>query len=299
MLTCVFACTLSKTLEPSRGLHARRYRGLKPTEAIERWSAAISAATETTSVARLYKGGYWATARSLVQDTPLPMQALVASAGVGLRGFNERIPAYAATFNSGELDSIPGGHSLTGLYWWWRHTRGRPRLRALAEGSNPKIAVALPGQYLKVVLPDLLFLQRELGPRALTVFTTDRQAIDELGACAVELDRRMSAVLGGTVGQLTVRALDHVVRKAEGLEDITPGRARSYLQEVRLASPERLFPKRIRQTEEQAAAWIRGAKSSDAPPASASAALRRFRDAGFAFEQKRFGRLFRSLDQES
>ena len=295
MLTCVFACTASKTLPVTRPLQARWYRTLKLTEAFERWSEALEQADLTTSVARLYKGGYWSVARSLVQDTPLPMQALVASAGVGVRGFHERIPAYAATFNSPHRDTVPGGEYRSGQVWWWRHTGGRERLRRLADNEDARVAVALPGQYLRVAMPDLLFLQENLGPRAITVFTTDEHAINELGASAVPLAGRMSRVLGGTAGQLTVRALDHVVRAARYPQDVTPGRAHTLLDDILRKSPAALYPKRKKQTVHDVRAWLAEALASGDPPTSATNALRRFRSDGRGFEQKHFSRIFREM----
>jgi len=296
VLTCLVACTASKSLEPSRALQARRYRGLPLTEALEAWSAALDAEHQRTTVARLYKGVYWSVARRLVQDTHLPMRALVASAGLGVRGFDERVPSYAATFNHPELDTIPEGNYPSGRLWWWRHTGGRRRLRAVAEEPGARIAVALPGQYLHVALPDLIYLQNALGPRALTVFTTDEAAIDELGGSAVPLEGRMSRVLGGTAGQLTVRALDHVVRSAERVQDVTPGRARRLMRDVLEEAPPRLYPQRKKQSQDEARAWIQAALDSDDPPTSATAALRRFRGEGLGHEQKRFTRIFREIE---
>jgi len=298
VLSCIFACTLSKTLAPRPRLEARYYSQMSLSDAVEQWTLALQEETETTSVARLYKGGYWAPARAFIQDTPLPVEAHVASAGLGLRTFRQQVPAYAATFNPGLLDTIPGGATPQGQMWWWQQMGGSAAVRALAEGPDRRILVALPGRYLTVAVPDLLFLQQALGPRALSVFTTDKTAIDKLGTSAVPLDSRMSAVLGGTAGHVTVRALSHVVRQAQGPGDVTPGHARRLLEDVQKAAPDILYPKRQRQTEDQAAEWIRQASKRTDAPTSASAALRQFRNEGFAFEQKRFGRLFRSLKEE-
>lgn len=297
MISAVFACTASKTLPAVPQLEARWYRTLRPTVAFQRWSAALEQASDTTTVARLYKGGYWSIARTLVHDTTLPLRALVASAGVGLRDFHERIPAYQAVFNNAEIDAVPEAHHMNGQIWWWRHLGGRDRLRGLAEGPSPRIVVALPGQYLRVAMPDLLYLQAELGPRALTVFTTDTRAIDELGGSAVALQGRMSRVLGGAAGHLTVRALDHVVRAAERPEDITPGRARALLARVLQKAPAKMYPTRTRQSAEDVRRWIRDALESEDPPTSATSALRRFRSQGLGHEQKRFASLFRELQQ--
>ena len=279
--------------------HMSAFRGLPKVEASLRWNAVLAGVEDTTTVARLYKGGYWSVARSIVQEATFPLDAYVASAGLGLKSFRERVPAYAATFNPGSDDSIPGSETAEGRRDWWCAIGGSASLRALALGTNRRIVVALPGEYLKVALPDLLFLQEELGARAIAVFTTDSVVIDAMGASAVPLDARMSRILGGAVGHVTVRALEHVLQQSRAPEDLTPGRARALLEEVRKAAPKELFPKRKRQTEDQVADWIRKARTGDHPPTSASAALRRFRDEGFAFEQKRFGRLFRSLLQEA
>jgi hypothetical protein len=265
---------------------------------MEQWTQALGSATATTSVARLYKGGYWALARTLVQETSLPVQAFVASAGLGLKDFAEFGPGYSATFNPEDSDVVAGGHESNGRLWWWRHLGGRARLRALGEAEQSRVLVALPTAYLAVLMPDLEVLQARLGTTRVLVFTADPSLAGTLGGSVVLLQGRMSKVLGGTAGQLTVRALDYVVRRAVAPEDLTPSRATLLLEEVRTRSPERLYPKRLRQTEGQVENWIRAALLSEQPPLSASAALKQFRAAGLACEQKHFGRLFRTLQAE-
>ncbi|TNE90381.1 MAG: hypothetical protein EP330_08680 [Deltaproteobacteria bacterium] len=266
------------------------------------WLDELNAADDRVKISRLYKGGYWSVARQMVHDTHLPVRAWVASAGVGLREFTDAVPAYAATFNPGHSDTVPGGDGPgghSGRLAWWKMIGGRDALRGLAEDDD-RIVVALPGEYLRVVLPDLQVLQAQLGARALSVFTTDTEAIDALGTSAVPLEGRMRSVLGGPTGQLTVRALARVMEQAATPADLTPGRCRQVMADVLEEAPATTYPKRLRQHEWQVENWVREALASETPPTSASAALRQFRDAGFAYEQKKFGRLFRRIqgDQE-
>jgi hypothetical protein len=272
----------------------QHYSGLSREETVRAWKRAIENAEDCTSVARLYKGGYWSTTRSIVQDFPGQFRGFVASAGVGLKEVRDQVPAYGATFNPGSKDSIPDAESEEGRRWWWEQLGGSEKLKNLAAQGG-KLAVALPGHYLDVAIPDLLYVRDILGDNKVTVFTTDDDAIDQLGPSAVRLDARMSRVLGGPVGHVTVRALNHVLRNIETPGKITPDRAEALLKDVQRAAPKELFPKRKRQTETEVADWILRAMSAPYPPTSASAGLRRYRDDGFAVEQKRFGRLFRSL----
>ena len=134
-------------------------------------------------------------------------------------------------------------------------------------------------QPLRPAAPDLIHIQNEIGARSLTVFTTDTAAVEHLGASAVALDARMSRVLGGPVGHVTVRALDYVLRRVGSAEEVSAFTAEHILEDVRRQAPEELFPKRKRQTEPEVAQWIVQALNGSNPPSSASAALRRFRDA--------------------
>lgn len=297
MLTCIFACTSLKTLKPPRRLQARSYRADEPAEAYSHWEAALTEATETTSVATLYKGGYWASSHRLIQETSLPTQALVASAGIGLREFNEQVPGYAATFNRQDLDTVPGGESLEGQRAWWSRIGGEQKLRALADLHTPQIAVALPVGYLRVVMPDLEYLRDKLGPRALAVFTSDNYAVKRLGDSAVPLKGQMSKVLGGPVGQITVRALEYVVQTARHPEDVNASEARSLLEAVLRQSPRGMYPKRRKQNAQDVATWITEALTTNDPPTSATAALSRFRSQGLGFEQKHFARIYHEVQE--
>lgn len=297
MLRCIFACTQSKTLTPNAALCASSYQDVEPEEAAVKWQTALDSDPDKTTLAKLYKGGYWSSVISITTQTNLPFAGYVMSAGAGLRAFNEQAPAYAATFTSGKIDTVPGGKSLDGCIAWWTALGGRDRLRDLAKDHKGVIAVALPGIYLEVAIKDLLYLQEQIGPEALTVFTANKSAIQLLGASAVPLDYRMSAVLGSTASEVTVRSLRHVMKTATSVEHLSAKRANETLEPVREAAPDIFYPIRTKQTEEEVAKWIVESKLRDQPPTSASAALRLFRDEGFAFEQRRFGHLFKAIQE--
>ena len=298
MLTCLFACTASKTLEPSPALQLRRYTHLKPQVAAEAWTAQVAQAETRVPVGRLYKGGYWSMAKDAVSNSELALEAYVASAGLGIRAFDDRVPAYSATFNPGHPDTVPGNGGIGDGRAWWRLLGAPARLRDISLAPGSRLLVALPNNYLQVLLTDLKAVAPMLAPGHLTVFTTSKEAVKSLDSAAVLLEGRMSRVLGGAVGSLTAAALAYCIASAKSETDMDTSSIVAQMADVLRQSPTQTYPKRAKRTEAEVRHWLSEALSSPSPPGSASAALRRFRNAGFAFEQKRFGRLFREISSD-
>ena len=97
--------------------------------------------------------------------------------------------------------------------------------------------------------------------------------------------------LGTNVGALAPSAANYLLARAGGTADL----AGIHRLRADLSSAEEppLYPVRARQSPAQVVAWLETALKGPEPPGSATAALRRFRDSGRAFEQKRFHRLYR------
>ena len=295
MITCLFACTASKTSCPETSLQMRRYTHLSAAKAAHNWCAAVQQSSAITKVGGLYKGGYWSLARGVVSNSPWPVRAFVVSAGLGLRGFGDAVPAYTATFTKGNPDLVPDGGSLAGRRAWWRLLGGADRLTEIVRSADGPVLVALPQAYLEVVLPDLIDVDASLEAGRLSVFTSNTAAQKLLGRAAIPLTGAMRHALGGPVGSLTATAVAHAVEHAKAVDELTTACLLERFHAIRSTATKPTYPKRQSRTEDQARAWIVTALSGSNPPTSGSAALRAFRDAGFAYEQKRFGRLFREV----
>jgi hypothetical protein len=284
------ACTQSKRgrVPPVRQMRTYSATSERIDEVLGSWQSAAAAATETTPLRRLYKGAYWSAAVALADAAGGKL--LVASAGLGLIDSDSAAATYSATFAPGHADSVPGADSAEGRRRWWELLGGAKALRAAMAGSD-KTVVVLPDRYLEVVAEDLLASE----PQGLLVFAAGASAALEahLGTRLISLDARMVRALGTNVGALAPSAARFAFQQGEA-----PLRAPEVGEAIRGLITENappLYPVRQRQTPQQVDQWIRRALRAADPPGSATAALRRFRDSGLAFEQKHFHRRFRAI----
>lgn len=244
------------------------------------WRAAIDTAPERLPLRRLYKGGYWKAVQDLRKDSGAAVH--VVSAGLGLLSDEQVAPPYNATFASGDANSVPDANSVEGRRRWWMTLGGSDALRAVSDS----LIVVLPTSYLAVVLPDLL----ARGAGRDWVFTTVPTRLGGLEASAIPVNARMAAKLGVNVTGLLPAAARFAMRRAS--DRTTAVDALHSLVDDPAA---RFYPKRTKLADGDVALWIRSALAGESPPSSASAALVKFRDAGFALEQKRFHRVFAAV----
>ncbi len=257
----------------------------------EAWRKHLATVSDRRKLLGLYKGGYWAAVRTAVASG-LFEQTLVVSAGLGLRSVEATAPEYAATFRAGESDSVPGASSIDGRRAWWGLLGGSEALRSLTPDEDRPLIVALPENYLRVVLPDLETLHRR-RPGSVVVFSTagglamQQEAPDQW----IRLDARMVRGLRCNTAALVVAATHRAMELCEA-DGWQPSRVRQALDLLVAADPRPLYPVRKKQTEQDVRSWLRVVLSGAKPPGSASAALRSFRDSGLGYEQKAFHRLF-------
>jgi hypothetical protein len=301
MVTLLVACTRSKHMDSPPKLDAAKINHLPPSEAREGWRAVLNTErrTATMPASRLYKGGYWSAVRDAVIDHAV--EGWIVSAGLGLAGFGERVPTYAATFTPGARDSVPGANSLEGRRAWWNAIGGAERLeQMLNELDGRPLLVALPSGYLEVAQPVLETLGplESDGPVVVLGNTSSPALAQAFGEAWIPLDLRLAHHVGGTAGQLTARTAAYLLRYLHRPEDLTPAKAKALIAQLPVEHLQPLYPKRRRCTESDVRDWILEALESPEPPGSATAALRRFRNGGLAYEQKKFSRLFRSVVRE-
>ncbi len=300
MITLLVACTRSKHMDSPPRLDATKVRNLPPAEARQGWRTAleIERLSATMPANRLYKGGYWSAVRDAVVDHAV--EGWIVSAGLGLAGFGERVPPYAATFTPGAPDSIPGAGSLKGRREWWNAIGGAERLEGVLHGlDGGPLLVALPSGYLEVAQPVLETLApfEPDGPIVVLGNTSNPSLAQAFGEAWIPLDLRLAHHVGGTAGQLTARSAAYLLRYLHRPDDLTPAKAKGLIAQLPVDHLKPLYPKRRRCTEDEVREWILDALASSDPPGSATAALRQLRNGGLAYEQKKFSRLFRSVIQ--
>ena len=285
------ACTQSKrgSILPQRRLRSHSSGGEAGPDVANEWSRALAAHPgEALHVEKLYKGAYWSAVLGLRNEVSANRLAVV-SAGLGLiDGASSQAP-YSATFGNGHDDSVPAAGTANGRAAWWRLLGGSQALRTAIYGAD-RVVVVLPNRYLDVVADDLIAGDR--GQVVVFAASAPARLREHCGPRLVPLESRMVRRLGTNVGALAPRAASYLVTRAGGTTDIKG--IHRFLSELSLAEEPPLYPVRARQSRDQVVAWLEAARRGPAPPSSATAALRRFRDSGLAFEQQRFHRLYRA-----
>jgi hypothetical protein len=293
-------CTNLKRLAAHPDLQGRSLAALAPSERVAAWRYRVANSSPRVEVADLYKGGGW----SIVQRISSVLRENggeigVVSAGLGFAKFSETAPGYDLTFTRGLPDSIPDCRTGQDRADWWSGCGGHEKLLSYEEHVHPQIVVAaLPPAYIDAVAPTLGTLAAHLGSERVLVLASgaSRFARAHVGASLIEVDARQVVACGGTVGQITLSALQHVLERSVATGRLDRHAVEQHLQELPVQSGP-VYPVRDRLGREHLRIWLTSALASGAPPQSASEALRRYRNEGFAFEQKAFHREFAEMVQ--
>lgn len=278
------ACTQAKRGSIPERLHLRAHQG-DPRTVHRSWERALAAAGDRVPARQVYKGGYWRGVQALREH--LGASVRVVSAGLGLISDETQISAYSATFVAGDPDSVPAAGTVNGRWTWWNLLNGSADLRKLS--LNEPLVVVLPATYLRLVESDLDALAAQHGTEQLVVFGPAEGPTGKDGALArvwVTTDARMAWKLGANVSALAPVVARHCLRDVRSTLDHDALRAIAATLLVGAIGP--VYPKRARQTHAEVRAWIRDQLTQADPPSSATVALRRFREAGLAFEQRAF-----------
>ena len=272
---------------------------------VEQWGALVSAASPRHVAADLYAGEYWRTAMELVSLAASTGQVSVSivSAGLGLVDICDQVPKYGATLAAGHPDSVlnclsSATPSQVRRQWWEQLTHadilGRRSYQRLAElderRSGMVVMVCLGRSYLDAVTTDLISLVECVGdPERVMVFASGRPRAG-LEECWVPVTGSLRLILGGSLSSTNLRSAVAVLAE---LGNSLPrvDRARRTVTKLRAAAGDLPSFERLRQSDESILDWILDHLTKH-PYATKTAALRRFRDEGYACEQARFGRLF-------
>lgn len=272
------------------------------------------ATAESIPAEELYKGELWTSTlrlRDVARATTRQVVLWVASAGYGLIRADAEVKPYGATFAQGAADSV--SRARTGLRadqqtaTWWRALTDAPA----SEGTPASIAelagdvggddllVVMSASYVAACREDLLAAS-DLHERAVLVSAGAAQDPDHAG-WAVDFDARVQGEgrpLDGSRISLNVRVAEHLVREAgpRPLDRTSSAAIAREIMEGLVSAPR--YSHRRAATDEEVLDFARSTLRAE-PSASASAALRRFRDeAERACEQKRFAKLFREAKRE-
>lgn len=273
------------------------------------WTERLRATGERQSALDLYKGEHWQVAKKLPGlavtaglVAPGDVRLWTCSAGYGLIPADSPVRPYAATLTPGHADSVAysgggiGGRADAVAWWravadWEGPAPGEARSFATLAARDPAATflLVLSATYLQACTADITKAAATVtGADRLLIVSAGTRVSGDIGQLLLPADARLQADLGGTRGVLNVRISAALLEKAA----LDRASATRYLSERLSASPGIMRYDRKPMSDRAIMHWT-AAELKATPGLSASSLLRRFRDAGFACEQSRFGRLHR------
>jgi hypothetical protein len=306
-LHIIVTCTNRKRVQVKDELRASRLPAGPVSLRANEWAARLArSADDRVAVRDLYCGEHWQQALHMVTRAAVhgwSPTLWVASAGHGLLSLDEEIPAYAATFAPYESDAVAKTQSDAVTWWGWLCTYRR-RYGVVASSIERLVAADPEADYLLVLSGSYLeALDEDLGRAAAHLLRPESMIVVCAGASGHFADRgyvtrpsvRLQGVLGGARQALNVRTAAWLLGQLSP-ETFRVSLAAGLLGILAADAPELVKHNRIEQNDEQVRALIETWCEED-PGMSASRLLRTLRDRGFACEQMRFRRLFRSVTE--
>lgn len=273
----------------------------------ERWASKLvaeRASGEVLPLRDLYVGPGWTASIDLVGTLHERLEgstdALVVSAGLGLQSLNPLLPGwprYSATFATGHPDSIAGpteDPSRAARKWWSllsaQDQLGGGSFRGLA-GTHDAVLVVASTPYLRAVADDLV-AAAAAGLRVVA-YTSSKLRLDALERFLVRFDARARRVAPASDARATADFVAYVARRI-GADSLDVAAAQRFVERVLADHTAPSRPRGEPASSDEVREFIAEALTSD-PAARKGPLLRRWRDAGRAFEQRRFGELYEEV----
>lgn len=294
MIHVVVSCTERKSVPPLASLRASELTRESFDKRVASWIDRISAAVPTHAATDLYQGEHWAVARELIACNRV--EVWVGSAGFGLVNARTRIASYAATFASGQADSITLSPSTAGRNaerstWWHalQHRTSHGRATSLASlADDGPLIIAASRPYLAAMEQDLLDADSQAGSRL--IVSTTGPVPSGLEHLRTPGTGKLRTILGGSMQAISIRLAAKIVQTIDEV-DLTHEAAANLTARLMAEAAPLERHSRSPLSDDQVSAYIASALRTDTPP-SCTALLRMMRDAGMACEQSRFRRLY-------
>lgn len=300
-LTLLASCSNTKTSAIEPHLRARSLESTRVDQRAEEWVSRLQASGVATRQAKdLYGGAHWSTMRNLADalEPTWSVSLRVLSAGYGLVDSNAWIKPYSATFTSQSPDRVATA-AESPLWWSFINaslpiddTERRTVADIVAGRPSATFVVIASSSYLRAMTADLQAAASVLtSPTRLLIFSAGSTAIPGLESHMVRFDSRLHHLVGGSNVSLNAKVAAYVLTTvAPGALEVSS--ASAILDRVTADLDPISRPSRQPLTDEEVLDFIVEASPS-LPNMSATAALRRLRDKGFACEQKRFHALYK------
>jgi len=255
-------------------------------------------------LSELYVGPGWTASMQLVAGVAEALDGcvdgFVISAGLGLQRLDQQgvgWPRYSATFASGHLDSVVADRRFqdqSASTWWSTLGQSAPlggTTFAEVASSYDAVLVVASARYLRAVARDLA--AAACSGLKVVAFAASAPRLSDVDPWLVRIDARARSVVAASDARASADFVAFVARHlGEDLLDIAA--ARDFVEHT-LAG--RTAPRRPRGTTaqpEEVRAFIEASLRAD-PDMRKGPLLRRWRDGGRAFEQKRFGAIYEDV----
>lgn len=306
-------CTKRKRWTPPGRLRLGSVGKGSPGDVARRWVQRLEQiAAPKVRAASLYAGDHWQIAASLpaaASGSGVKAHLWVLSAGYGLISGSVSIAPYSATFSAGHRDEVlarftdregPGA-----MREWWAALSNWPgpetdAPRTIAELARrsptfPIVVVASP-KYLAAAQDDLLNAKNALAdPATLIVVSAGSRGQGPLADNMIACSARYQSALGGALMSLNARVARRVLERCPPYPWTVTG-FQNLLEELPMDEPQGKTPSRQVVTDDDVRTYVRNALREN-PKARPTTLLRLYRESGYACEQKRFGRLFKEVEQ--
>ncbi|QPF71469.1 hypothetical protein G8A07_00050 [Roseateles sp. DAIF2] len=300
----VTSCTSRKLKQAERTVFADDAQVQTLRELCSRWVEQLRRQTELLPAGRLYQGRAFREADIAADCVGAPL--FILSAGLGLVGSMQEVPAYDLTISAG-AGSVAS--ALTRLReaeqsWWRELTQAREQCRpvaALLEGDEfEQVLLAMPSTYLAMIAAELGTVDPELVRRKLRIFSSPKSLSvlpASLQACVLPYDERLeSTELSGTLSDFPQRSLRHFASQVNA-QGASLAEARAMVTAALAGLPVREKPQRQKLSDEEITQALR--QQWWPHEGSSTKLLRYLRDeAGIACEQGRFRQLWLRLKRE-
>lgn len=296
----VSPCSNRKKACAEPGLRAAALASGSLNDVAEQWRSSVRTASRPYNAHSLYGGRAFAEAAQAAKSAKV--EHYIVSAGLGLIGSEDRIPAYAMTTVGSTDENIlrkcPCGTTPAD---WWKAALNPGSLADLVGRAEKRVFLALPSVYLEMVRDELLGLPAHSLAK-MRIFTGGSEALkgSPLEEYVMPYDARLDgpdSPIPGTKSDFASRALRHFTELLSRTGDQTLASDKALASSALASMRKPTMPTRVRVSDSD----IRRALISAWPEANGNRQklLRHLRDVLLvSCEQSRFARIARELEKE-
>lgn len=310
-INLITTCTNGKHCGSGNILSLSQFSSGRPSSnvLVDSWCNALNEAISTSatvSTEDLYKGGHWATAKSILNDYPIDLWVL--SAGLGLLHYKDNVVPYKATFAVGYDESIPlysqeyVGKSFHRI--WWKEITNRSIFKSkhptsildlMKENKKDYYIICGSPSYINAIELDIIHgLEYLVDAKKQLLIITSKKINDRLTTYFFKTNQNMAQWLKCNMLTLNISVAKYIVKEftSKQLSDLNEF-SQNLFEELK-ELPRCEVKKGVRRSPDEVKSFILKVMMKN-PGISATHALREFRESGNSFEEKRFRTEFKAL----